>query len=628
MLNKRKFELTEEQDLFKRSNAMALGAAFGDSIKPPKGRSYVSPNELPLPEMAMTGQLGEASSLVNAFNQPQTARLSLSPYNADIAAYLDAGGDPTQMRPYDAARNYATTLQSADKQRLFGLETDKVRDQRAIYDVNAAPYAAALRILNDPNLTPEQKQEQIDMILRFQKVSGGGAFADPELKAKADVNKARLMLETGVTPMEPGQTSIAQAEQDIKTGGKIREDEASARFGETYFNRSTPTGAQEYNFQEAGVRPMERLQFEGNEKIRTETELERLRAQSAESLARLKARTPDVSTEYGQIYQNQTDAGMSPEQRLAYKRNEAIELAEAKARADFEFPNNPTAGKIKSMRDAGYGPEAIAAVMMEGLQIPKEGAYVAAPGDPRLSQFADRSGPPKDQSALWRIPQIQQGMTPEQALKSMSKDEIAAYHQGDPEAFNALYEAVKPPREGDIVRNGYSLERVKYKPVPEKEDIEFTRLNDSLSQINRAIEAVSGEGANAAFGVQRGIQSKIPIIGNNLLASGIKGEGVSRRAALFDPIAREKHELYGAALTGGERIDAAQFLPTEYDSAETAKRKLIQFRDRVASVIENRLKRFTPQKGFNAPSDAERGSELIQKFTEERAKASNKGKGK
>ena len=620
LLNKRKFELSQDQDAFKRQNAMALGSAFGDSIRPAKGRAYVTPNELPLPELAMTGQLGDASPLVRAFNEPAIAKLNLSPYNADRLAYIESGGDPTQMRAYDAARLYATTNASEDKRRDFGLETDKVRDQRGIFDVNASPYAAALRILNDPNLAPEQKQEQIDIILRFQKASGIGT--DPEARAKAELNKERLRFETGITPLPAGQTSIAQAEQDLKTEAKIREDEASARFGQTYFNRSTAPGALGYNLTQAGVGPMDQAQFEGNEKIRVEREIEAAKAKSANELARIKASTPDVNTQYGLISQAMGEKRMSPQERLEYETNEKIRLADARARADFEYPNNPTAGKLKAFRDANISPEGIAASFMDALIIPKGSTAVLPPNDPRLAAVRDRSAAPEDNSALWRIPQIQQGMTPMQAFKSMSREELLEYNQNDPEAFKALYTAIKPPASGTVIRDGNILSRTEYKPVPPEVDKELRQLNDSLAQLDRAIEAVSEKGAENSFGYKRGAQSKIPDMlgGTTFLEEGIGPEGIARRAVLFDPIARTKHEIYGAALTGGERIDARNFLPSEFDNAKSAKEKLTQLRDRVASVIESRLNTFNNTKGFDMLQDSERSAELIQKFTEDRAK--------
>jgi len=587
LLEKRKFELALQEKERKSENALALSAAFEEPLK--RSGKFYSAESLPLPQMAQAGNIGSASPLIRALNEPlleeerikssaQNARLSLSPFNSALAAHLEAGGDPTQLKPYDDARAYASTLASEDKQREFGLETDKVRAQRGIFDVNASPYAAALRILNDPSISPEDKQAQIDTILRFQKAAGAGA--DPELKAKADLNKERLRLETGITPLPAGQTSIAQAEQDIKTGGSIAEIIATAKAKQDYLDRGSAAGSLEYNLSQAGLGPMERARFKGDEDIRIAQDKARSDILAAQETAKAKSQYPDIST--------------------------------------------ATGAKVQAMRDAGYGKDAIAAVLMDALTLPKDATLLAAPGDPRVAQFKDMAAPPEDNSPLWRISQIQQGMSPVDAMKSMSKEELLAYKQQDPDALKALYEAVKPPAEGSVIRRGNILSQVKYKPVPEKVDIELGKLNDSLAQLNKAIEATSQKGSENVFSFRRGVQSNLPIIGQSYLEGAIKPEGVRMRADVFDPIAREKHEIYGAALTGGERIDAKAFLPSEYDDAKSAREKLTQLRDRVASVIESRLNTYTPSKGYSMPAEAERAASLIQQFTEERAKQSAK----
>jgi hypothetical protein len=262
MMQNRKLDISQghldaelQKQTFTQGNAIALGDRFREAPLP-KGK--VGLNSFPLPELAESGHLGDAASLMGAANRGEELKLQLPPFNYAANVYNEAEGDPKRMRLGLGAINFADTLASERQRRELLNKNDAETQMFGRFNVNAGLPQLLVEIEQNPNYTREEKN-------RFQEIakSGGSvasAHLDPELKAKADVYGRQLALDTGV----------AQKESDIKQGASVADIIAKATADEKYLNRSSAPGALEYNLVQANKDPLQRAQFDTDEKIRLE----------------------------------------------------------------------------------------------------------------------------------------------------------------------------------------------------------------------------------------------------------------------------------------------------------------------------------------------------------------------
>jgi hypothetical protein len=179
------------------------------------------------------------------------------------------------------------------------------------------------------------------------------------------------------------------------------------------------------------------------------------------------------------------------------------------------------------------------------------------------------------------------------------------------------------PKSGQIIYNGSlnSVNAIKLDKVPETVDSEFNKLLDAYDNVSRAIEATKKY--PGAFGNQFSLVSKIPFVGESAKNSiTAKGE-TAARAAVFDATSQKKHEIYGAALTGGEQLDANNFLVSSADSAEKAREKLETLQGNLYKVIERRMDQFHPFNGSHFLKGYESGRKAIDPASMTRAQQNN-----
>ena len=560
-INQGHLNVDQQKQFFTQGNAIALGDRFREAPLP-KGR--IDLNSLPLPELAQSGQLGDAASLMGAANRGEELKLQLSPFNYAANVYNEAGGDPNKMKLGLGAINFADTLASERQRRELFNKNDAETQMFSRFNVNAGLPQLLVEIEQNPNYTREEKD-------RFQAVakSGGSvasAHLDPELKAKADVHGRQLALETGV----------AQQESDIKQAASVADIIAKAAADEKFFNRSTPVGATQYDMREAGFGPKERLAFAANEEIR--------KKQAERDMLVSSSPSPDTA-----------DGAL-----------------------------------IYSMKKAGATDQQIAAALQKPVIIPEGGSAIL----PQGSYAQQALNPSMDKVALAK--------QAEDTLTSMTKEELAKLPREQlirlKQAINAGKSAaptpIQPseiagrfptkeeaPKSGQISYNGSIVSSTKLEKVDQKVDHEFDKLLDAYADVSKAIKALDQH--PGAFGANYGLLGRIPIVGEmgkNLLLG--KGE-TAARAAVFEATAVKKHEIYGAALTGGEQLDANNFLPSKDDNSKAVKEKLQNFQSQIYSVIERRMDTYHPYNGTHFLKSYENGRKMIDPASMTRAQQKN-----
>jgi len=565
-INQGHLNVDQQKQFFTQGNAIALGDRFREAPLP-KGRIDLS--LLPLDLLAQSGQLPDAAALMGAANRGEELKLQLSPFNYAANVFNEAGGDPAKMRLGEGAINFADTLASERQRRELANKNDAETQMFSRFNVNAGLPQLLVEIEQNPNYTREEKD-------RFQAVAKGGgsvasAHLDPELKAKANVHERQLALETGV----------AQKESDIKQAASVADIIAKAAADQNYLNRSSAPGSLEYNLVQANKGPLQRAQFETDEKIRLERE---------------------------------------------------------KARLGIKFPTTETAYKFLNAGLAGISPQEQYANSLKPIEVAEGSTVVLPPGSYAEKIF----NPPVDAkkaAAAKEAEQVLSSMTKEQIMALPHEDRVRLLETIDagkskapvpmqPENISGRFPTKKEaPKSGQLVYNGSltnqgsTLSSTKLEKVEPKYNTEFDKLLTAYEGVQRAIEAVDTH--KEAFGGHYGIASGMPFFGN-MAKNALLAEGETEaRSAVFDATATKKHDIYGAALTGGEQIDAQNFLPAASDGPKEIKEKLQQLQSQLFTVIERRMDTFHPFNGYHFLKSYESGRKMIDPASMVRAQEKN-----
>ncbi len=596
----------------------------------PKGRVVISPEAAGA--AALSGDLPALTGLARGMSEPASqdidtqARLQLGLLNApsqnrDLYYYGLNSGQGQGFQDYEAARAYSRSQAAQDAtfddQRKLSYETEKAKALGGIFDVNHAPYAAAMRIYNDPSTPQPEKDKQIELLRSFLSASSGSV--DPEAKAKAEVHQQQLMLEQGYTPPANGQPSIQQGLQDIKSRGSIAETIAKGVSDMTYPNASTPTGRTAILMDAAGMPPDQQLAYPAGQEIR---------------VSQFKAITPDINTAEGKKAILMAQLGMPPDKQLSYDSDRRIEEARLKAELDSLYPNISTETGYRAIMAQRSGIPAAEqyATEIKPLVIP-EGATTVIP---RGSYLERNFRPSADKVAAAKEAEVTLTSMTQDELRALPREQLLRLKQAIDAGKSAYPAPMQPeniggrfptkaeaPKSGQIVYDGSlnSATAIKLAPVKPQVDSEFDKLLDAYDGVARAIEAVNKN--PKAFGSHFGIASSMPMFGN-MAKNALLDEGeTAARAAVFDATAKKKHEIYGAALTGGEQIDANNFLPSSSDSPEVVREKLDGLQSQLHTLIERRMDTFHPFAGSHFLKSYESGRKLIDPASMERAKRKN-----
>lgn len=612
-----------------RANSIALADAFSAGMQR-NSDGFIGVESLPLPEASRSGDLSSMAALLGAANEPQRIRLGLPTEQYARDSFIQSQGDPTKLALSDAAIDYGQAKGINLLDRELSLKNRYTKDLYGQPNINSGVPQAVLAIMRSGN-----PQEQIDSELaaleRFGRAAGQSGGFSPEQKAAGEVFRDQLGLTTPVSPAEGNVSQrlsdMAVAAENAKTGFKFGTYDVNSKEGQ----RAMLMG-------KAGLSPIDQLNFDSNQKINETIAIAKgeapVKQQSALAEILAKSSTPDVNTSEGRKAGLMSKMGMSTEDQLNFDSMRRLEEAREKAKLESEFPNISTETGYKAImaQRAGIPAKEQYATEVKPLIIPEGGTAMI----PQGSYLERNFKPSVDKVALAK--------QAEETLSSMTREEIMALQpeqrarllQAVDAGRNALPAPMKPdniggrfptkeeaPKAGQLVYDGSlnSVSSTKLEKIEPKVDHEFDKLLDAYENVTRAIEATKKY--PGAFGNQFSLASMIPVFGESAKnAITEKGE-TAARAVVFDATSQKKHEIYGAALTGGEQLDANNFLPSGKDSADKVREKLQALQSNIYNVIERRMDTFHPFNGTHFLKGYESGRKMIDPASMQRAQQKN-----
>jgi hypothetical protein len=615
-----------------RANSIALGDAFSAGMQ--RGSDgFIGVESLPLPEASRSGDLSSMAALLGAANAPQRVRLGLPTEQFARDLFIQAEGDPTKLALGDNAIDYAGDKLLGQLRGKLATENVYKREMFGVSNVNAGQAQLIDSIITGPG-TPEQKAERLQAQKDFARSAGVSGGYSPEQKAAGEVFRDQLGLTTPVSPVEG---SVAQRLSDMA----VAAENAKAAFKSGTYDVNSKEGAQGLRMNQAGLNARQQLDYPYDQDIRVNEAKAKLDRETrlSEILAKADAdrNIPNVSTPEGARQLNMTEAGYGAEQKLQQGVNEQIRLKREEAKLGIEYPTTDTAYRVRAAERSGISDLEQYATEVKPVVIPEGGSAMI----PQGSYLERNFKPSVDKVALAK--------QAEDTLTSMTKEELAALPREQlirlKQAINAgkssLPEPIKPdnitgrfptkeeaPKSGQLSYNPEKgiLLSTKLKEVDSKVDHEFDKLLDAYENVTRAIEAT--QKYSKAFGNQFSLAAKIPFFGESAKnAITAKGE-TAARAVVFDATSQKKHEIYGAALTGGEQLDANNFLPSGSDSADKVREKLQALQGNLYRVIERRMDTFHPYNQSHFLKSYESGRKMIDPASMARAQEKNGARNK
>ena len=559
-------DVDRQKQYFTQGNAIALGERFKEGL-PKKSNGFVDAGALPLPEGATAGELSSLASLLGSANREAETKLTLSPWNYAANVFSETGGDPTKLRLGSEAINYADSLASERQRRELANKNDAEKQMFAVPNINSGQPQLIDAIFTGPG-TPEEKAARLQVQKDFARSSGASGGYSPEQKAAGENQRDVLGL---TTPVSPAEGSVTQRLSDIKTNASLAEIMAKASTADI----NTPQGRLAILSAQDNLTARQQIDEETNQKIREE-----------EAKAQFASRYGSVSTEAGYKAQMAREAGIP-----------ALEQ---------------------------YATEVKPLILPEGgsAVIPK-GSYLERNFKPSADAVA----------ASKQAQETLMSMTKEE-IAGLPKDQLVKLKQTIDAGKNAFPTPMQPenisgrfptkaeaPKAGQLTYDGSIVSSSKLDKVDPKYDIEFDKLLDAYDGVNRALEAVKKN--PSAFGSHFGMASGMPYFGN-MAKNALLAEGETKaRSAVFDATATKKHDIYGAALTGGEQIDANNFLPASSDGPKEVKEKLEGLQAQLYTVIERRMDTFHPFNGSHFLKSYESGRKMIDPASMTRAQEKN-----
>ena len=616
-----------------------LGSIIRDGIinKDPKGRVMISREAAG--RAAQAGDLPQLTGLIRGINEPavqdidnenrlKITLLTAPPLARDFYFADQTFDDPEQRKRFLNLRDFATTQQAIDDNAALQRKLNFEKSLFQVPNVNAGFAQLIDAIITGPG-TPEEKAARFQAQKDFARSAGPSGGYSPEQKAAGENQRDVLGLTTPVSPVEGNVaqrlSDMAVAAENAKTGFKLGTYDVNSK-----------EGGMGLRMNQAGLTAQQQLDYPYDQDIRVNAEKSKLDQQGklAEIVAKAAADQEyfNVSTSVGAQQNDMRLAGMSARDRLAFETNEKIRLEREKAELGIEYPTTDTAYRVRAAKRSGISDLEQYATEVKPLVLPEGGSAVI----PQGSYLERRFKPSVDKVALAK--------QAEDTLTSMTKQELDALPRGQlirlKQAINAgksaFPEQIKPdsitgrfptkeeaPKSGELSynpKNGILLS-TKLDKVDAKVDHEFDKLLDAYDNVTRAIEAT--EKYPKAFGNQFALAAKIPFFGESAKNSiTAKGEAAAR-SIVFDATSEKKHEIYGAALTGGEQLDANNFLPSGADSAEKVREKMQALQGNLYRVIERRMDTFHPYNQSHFLKSYESGRKMIDPASMTRAQQRN-----
>lgn len=576
-----KFGLQQDQAA---QNAMQFNARqdLGNIVregiinKDPKGRVMISREAAG--RAAQAGDLPQYGGLIRAMNEPvsqdidnenklKMSLLTASPLARDFYFADQTHEDPEQRRRFLDIRNFATSQQAIDDSAALQRKLDYERGLFQTPNMNSGVPQAVLAVMRSGN-PQEQINAELAALERFGRSMGSSGGFSPEQKAAGENQRDVLGL---TTPVSPAEGNVTQRLSDIKTNASL-----------------------------------------------------------AEIMA--KASTADINTSQGRLARLSAQDNLTARQQIDEETNQKIREEEAKAQFASKYGNISTEAGYKAQmaREAGIPALEQYATEVKPLVVPEGGSAVIPKGS-----YLERNFKPSADAvaASKQAQETLMSMTKEE-IAGLPKDQLVKLKQTIDAGKNTFPTPMQPenisgrfptkaeaPKAGQLTYDGSIVSSSKLDKVDPRYDIEFDKLLDAYDGVNRALEAVKKN--PRAFGAQYGMASGMPYFGN-MAKNQLLAEGETKaRAAVFDATATKKHEIYGAALTGGEQIDANNFLPASSDSPEEIKEKLKNLQAQLYTVIERRMDTFHPFNGYHFLKSYESGRKMIDPASMTRAQEKN-----
>lgn len=547
--------------------------------KDPKGRVTISREAAG--KAAQAGDLPQLTGLIRGMNEPvsqdidnenrlKISLLTASPLARDFYFADQTHEDPEQRKRFLDIRNFATSQQAIDDSAALQRKLDYEKSLFQVPNANAGFAQLIDSIITGPG-TPEEKAARFQAQKDFARSAGASGGYSPEQKAAGENQRDVLGL---TTPVSPAEGNVTQRLSDIKTNASL-----------------------------------------------------------AEIMA--KSSTPDINTPQGRLARLSAQDNLTARQQIDEETNQKIREEEAKAQFASRYGNVSTEAGYKAQmaREAGIPALEQYATEVKPLVVPEGGSAVIPKGS-----YLERNFKPSADAvaASKQAQETLMSMTKEE-IAGLPKDQLVKLKQTIDAGKNAFPTPMQPenisgrfptkaeaPKAGQLTYDGSIVSSSKLDKVDPKYDTEFDKLLTAYEGVERALEAVKKN--PSAFGAQFGMASGMPYFGN-MAKNALLAEGETKaRAAVFDATSTKKHEIYGAALTGGEQIDANNFLPASSDGPKEIKEKLKNLQAQLYTVIERRMDTFHPFNGSHFLKSYESGRKMIDPASMTRAQEKNGAK--